>query len=206
MHDRGSFGECQLYNLAGPPAAARRKPIPNSDQHVAMCNCRPASHHVSVEAVIGVTGQLEQAGGTGEQSVEPLPRAMVCEACTVRRPFERQDRLQLPAEFEGKLSGDLVRAVGDRGDETEARLGVCEAVSFALKQVPPRFLDQPQHVANALVQHRHAVLRQYLGPMPGDAHREHEWHGWRTAACRAGHGIRIGSGERFTENRDLPLS
>ena len=187
VHDRCSACQCQLHDFARPTATARREAVPDGNQHVAMRNCGAAGHYVGFEAMIRVAWQLEQAGGTSEQGVEPLARAVIGEARAVSGTFERQDRLQLPPEFERDFGGDLVCAVRHGRNETEAWRGTCETVTLHVKQLAAGLLDQHEHVADALAQHRHAVLRQHLGAMAGNSDGKDERNWWRKAIGGAAH-------------------
>ena len=71
----------QLDDFAGAAAAARRKPVPDRDQDVAMGDRRAAGHHISVElASAGRREARARRPRSLEQRVEPLARAVVGEA------------------------------------------------------------------------------------------------------------------------------
>ena len=119
MDDRGSARDRQLHDLGGAAPAARRKPVPDRDQYVAMRDGRAAGHHISVELVVSVAGKLEDAGRALEQLVEALPRRRRWRGRAIFARAEGKHRLKLPAELERDLGGDLVGAVGDRRYEPQ---------------------------------------------------------------------------------------
>ena len=61
-----------------------------------------------------VARQFEQAARALHQVVEPLPRGIIGESCAIFRSFERENHLELPAEFQRDLRRNLVGAVCDR--------------------------------------------------------------------------------------------
>ena len=139
MDDRRPARDRQLHHLAGPAAAARRKPVPYGDQHVAMRDRRPPGHHIGVELAVLVARQLEHAVGPLEQVVVAFTRPVIGQGIAISRAFERDHRLQFPAEIERDFGSDLVGAVGDRRDEAHAGgKGAKQSRSFAKRLPPPR--------------------------------------------------------------------
>ena len=62
VDDRGSARDRQQGDLTSAAAPARRKPVPDRDQDVAVSDRRAAGHDISIELARRVAGKLEHAG------------------------------------------------------------------------------------------------------------------------------------------------
>src|SRR5690349_5981391 len=139
-----------------------------------MSDRRSAGHHICIKAMRVVAGQLEQPGCASDEGVEPHARFIIGEARAIVSAFKREDRLQLPSKIERRFGCDLVSTIGNWRDKAQLGLKPCKAVTLGRKQLASRFLDLPEHVADALPKHGYAALGQDLSPMTRDSDRKNE--------------------------------
>lgn len=69
-----------------------------------------------------------------KQRIEALPGPVIGERRAILRTRKWEDDLQLPAELQRNLRGDLVGAIGDRRDETKSRPVGRKIFALALEQ------------------------------------------------------------------------
>ena len=135
---------------------------------------RSAGHHVSVELMIRVARQFEQAAGAFDERVEPFASAIVGEAGAVHRPLERQHQLELPAKLQRDFCGDLVGAICDRRDEAQLARPRGKTVALLFEQVRPSARNQRQRLAESFPQPVLAARGEHVRPVARDADAEHE--------------------------------
>jgi len=128
---------------------------------------------------------------------------VVRQARAIGRALEGKDRLQVPAELERDLGGDLVGAVGDRRDEAELGREAGEAVALGIEQSAAGLLDPLQHVAHPLAKDRHAALGKHVGAMAGHSDGEDE-RDWRRSGYRLRRGLRIQRLDRLLVQTPFP--
>ena len=174
MEDRRSARQCELDDLARPSAAARRKPVPYRDQHVAMRDRGPAGHHISLEPMTRVAGQLEHGDRAIDQRIEPSLRTVIRQAGAIGGALERQDRFEVPAKLERKLGRHLVSAIGDRRHEPQLAWPRSEAVAFLLEEVGAGAGDQFKRLSNSLTQRIDAPVLEHVSAVARDSDAEHE--------------------------------
>ena len=165
-------GQCELDDLAGAAASARREAVPHRDQHVAMSDRRPAGHDIGVEPAGRIAGQFEQAAGALDQRIEPLARAVVGEARAIGGALKRKDRLQFPAELQRDLRGNLIGAVGDWRNEAQAWRRIRKAVALLVCKSRARRSISLSTSRMRARKSRRAVLRQHVGAMTGHAYAQ----------------------------------
>ena len=174
MDHRPAASDRHLHDFAGPAASARRKPVPNGDQDIAVRDRRAANHDISVDVVGALAGKFEYAGGSREEIVEALARRLIGEAGTIFCSPKWQHRLQLPPERQRYVRGDLVRPIGDGRYETERGLSCREGFRLTLEQSAGACADRLQHIGNTRRKRSGSHLIQRTSTMPGDSDAEYE--------------------------------
>jgi hypothetical protein len=142
---------------------------------------RTAGHDIGIEAILGISRKLEQAGRALHQGIEPLASAVIGEARAIDVASERKNRLQIPAEIESQFRDYLISAIGDWGNESELRRPWSEAFALAFQKFATYFLEDKQRLANAFANPLDVSFLEHLGAMPGDSDGKDEWDSRRAA-------------------------
>ena len=173
VEDGRAFEQCDFDHFARPAASARRLPVPDRDQQVAVGDRRAPGHDISGQGRVAAAGQFEHRPRLAQQGMKAVARLARGKILFIGGALERQHG------FDGHVLGDgcarrqLVGPLGQGGDEADGGSAGRKQRRMDRRNVGQRGGDGVEQLAQAGGDPLRLPV-ELLGAVAGDAEGKRE--------------------------------